>query len=229
MSHDKKSLQHGFTIVELTLSMAFIAMLLLAVALLTSQIGSVYNKGLTLKAVNDAGTFISRDIQQTLNESASSRTRYVNGSDGGRLCANNAVYAWNYGNYISGSSYGLGGRNKIGPTSTKDVRLVRFTGGEFYCTSVAGAYPFIPNDSSARLVHLLDTGDVDLVLHDLSFSSSEVEGDDMQKIYSVSFILGTKDMPSIGATGCRVPTSKVDDVYCAVNQFDFTARAGRQE
>lgn len=228
MNHVNKPSQKGFTIVELTLAMAFIAMLLLAIALLTSQIGTIYNKGLTLKAVNDAGTFISRDIQQTLNTAASSQVMYVSGDgSGGRLCANNMVYAWNYGDRISGS-YGFYGRNRIG-TTTKDVRLVRFIGGSTYCTPMAGVYPYIPTDTSARLVHLLQGGDVELVLHpNLTVSEAEVVGDDQQKIYSISFILGTKDMPGIGANGCVAPTSKVDDVYCAVNQFDFTARAGRQ-
>lgn len=228
MSHvSSKSSQQGFTIVELTLAMAFIAMLLLAIALLTSQISTVYNKGLTLKAVNDAGTFLSRDLQQTLNEAAGSQVRYVNEGDGGRLCANNIVYAWNYGNRISGT-YGFNGRNRIG-TSNEEVRFVRFTGGTIHCTSVAGEYSFLPTDSSARLTHLLKDGDADLVVHpNLTFERSDVAGDDSQTIYSISFILGTRDMPGIGASGCRAPASKVDDVYCAVNQFDFTARAGRQ-
>ena len=225
----RKSEQEGFTIIELSLAMAFIAMLLLAIALLTSQISSVYNKGLTLKSVNDAGLLVSRDLQQTLNTSIPAQVIFRNGDGGGRICANNVVYAWNYAGRISNGTYGFYGRNRLS-TGTEEVRLVRFTGGVSFCTAVMGVYPLIPNDPSARLTQLLNGGDASLVLHpDITFSEAAVNGDDLQRIYSISFILGTAVMPGIGANGCKAPTSKVDDEYCAVNRFDFTARAGNRQ
>jgi hypothetical protein len=62
----------GFTLVELMLSMAFVSLLLLAIALLVIQISNMYNKGLTLRAVNESGQLIASDLQETLNTSVPS-------------------------------------------------------------------------------------------------------------------------------------------------------------
>ncbi len=45
----------GFTIVELTLTMSFVAVLLITIAIVTTNIVTIYQKGLTLKAVNSVG------------------------------------------------------------------------------------------------------------------------------------------------------------------------------
>ena len=45
----------GFTIVELSLAIAFIASLLIFVAVVTSNILAIYQKGLTIKAINSVG------------------------------------------------------------------------------------------------------------------------------------------------------------------------------
>lgn len=52
IARDNKS---GFTIVELTLTMAFIGILLIAIAVITTNILAIYQKGTTLKAVNNTG------------------------------------------------------------------------------------------------------------------------------------------------------------------------------
>lgn len=49
----------GFTIIELMLSMTFLAMLMLVIALTTIQISNIYNKGVTLREVNQAGRSVS--------------------------------------------------------------------------------------------------------------------------------------------------------------------------
>lgn len=45
----------GFTMVELSLTMAFVAVLLITIAVITSNIMTIYQKGLTIKAVNSVG------------------------------------------------------------------------------------------------------------------------------------------------------------------------------
>ena len=58
----------GFTIVELSLAMTFVSMLLLAIAMTAIQAGSLYNKGLVLESVNqagrDIGDMLRRDFMQ---------------------------------------------------------------------------------------------------------------------------------------------------------------------
>jgi type II secretory pathway pseudopilin PulG len=234
MTHHNK----GFTLVELVLSMAFLSMLLLAIALLVLQISSIYNKGLTLKSVNEAGQLISSDIQRTLNTSEPLFVQYVEGTDnsGGRLCAGSTVYAWNFGsdkNDDGFNTYSNGG---------KDVRMVKFTANETtadgpveYCVEDGGSYPLIPNDAT----RLLADGKGNLALHTFTMNNESptefglpVNGDATQRIYRMTMVIGTNEKSiraaTIRATGCEVPTSRVDDEYCAVNEFDFTARAGNR-
>lgn len=50
----KKSLS-GFTITELSLTMSFVAVLLITIAIITTNILAIYQKGTTIKAVNNVG------------------------------------------------------------------------------------------------------------------------------------------------------------------------------
>jgi prepilin-type N-terminal cleavage/methylation domain-containing protein len=63
MNHAKKQ---GFTLIELMLAMAFIAMLLLAIALIILQISTIYNRGLTIKEAVQASSAISSDLSQDI-------------------------------------------------------------------------------------------------------------------------------------------------------------------
>lgn len=65
-----KAKQTGFTIVELTIAMAFVSVLLLAIAMTAMRIAGIYNKGLTMKAVNQSGREVVTDMKRTISESA---------------------------------------------------------------------------------------------------------------------------------------------------------------
>ena len=47
--------QSGFTMVELSITLAFLALLLISIAVITTNIIAIYQKGMTLKAVNSVG------------------------------------------------------------------------------------------------------------------------------------------------------------------------------
>lgn len=227
MSRKHHKQEQGFTLVELSLSMAFIAMLLLGIALLTIQISAIYNKGLTMRSVNESGRLIAKDMQQTLNAAVATKVAFVDDDAGGRLCANNVVYAWNYAGRIN--SNGFSSNQNIYDSGEAGIRLIRFAGGVGYCNASLGSYPAIPSGVDG-LTELLKEGDNTLALHEVTLSENSVAGDESrQKIYAISFILGSNDIERLAADGCRIPQSKVDDTYCVVNQFRFTARAGNME
>lgn len=119
----------GFTLVELTLSMTFIGSLLIIIALTTMQIMSIYNKGLTLKEVNNVSRMVVRDMQQSisgvnafivnyndtngnvvsaesLEEATSKNQHYYQNEKGGRLCTGSYSYAWNFAKTITGVGQG---------------------------------------------------------------------------------------------------------------------------
>lgn len=57
----------GFTIVELTLTMSFVAVLLITIAIVTSNIVTIYQKGLALKAVNSVGRSLIDEFTAAVN------------------------------------------------------------------------------------------------------------------------------------------------------------------
>ena len=109
MNHVDK--QKGFTLIELMLAMGFVSALLIAVAMTVIQIANIYNRGITLKDVNQAGRSIASELQRSIAGSASFNidsgvgSRYIqqslNGKNaGGRLCIGQYSYIWNYGSAI---------------------------------------------------------------------------------------------------------------------------------
>src|ERR1044071_8859022 len=103
----------GFTLVELMLAMTFISLLLIAIALTTIQISNIYNKGITLREVNQAGRSLSDELQRNVSNAvpfdvtpkagnAPLSSKYVvhtgsGNTGGGRLCLGDYSYVWNLG------------------------------------------------------------------------------------------------------------------------------------
>lgn len=244
MNQDNES--NGFTLVELTLSMGFVAALLLAVVLTVIQIGNIYNKGIVLKAVDQVGRFLSNDIKNTISQSTSFSVvaapiplpipntidyKYIKQKDGlghdvgGRLCMGKYSYVWNYGKAINKSYSGLN-KNDSGET-IRFVKVVDDTG--YYCKETApGVYH---NINTSQSTELLKSGDYQTAIH--SFNITEVVPMDpktKQTIYKVSFLLGTNDNESIQDTyqDCKTPkqSSEQDSSYCALNYFQLLVRSG---
>ena len=121
MFQGNKKHQKGFTLVELMLSIGFVGSLLVLIALITIQIMGLYNKGLTLKEVNEVSRVVVRDMQQSITGADAFRINYTDagvqrspvslqeaielGGDadyysnpaGGRLCTGVYTYIWNTG------------------------------------------------------------------------------------------------------------------------------------
>lgn len=226
MSNSKP--RNGFTLVELMLSITFIAVLLLAIAMMTIQMSSIYNKGLTLREANQAGQFVSSEVQRSLNQTYSNAVEAVNlpDSQGGRLCAGGTVYAWNYPDTFTPTER-VDAINKV--DGSADVRFVKFAGTiEQYCeTQGGGSWKALPDTAS----ELLSGGNANIALHSFSLDRVAVPEDNTQTIYTVKIVVGT---PSVGLVTednsllCKAADSK-DDEWCAVNQFEFTARSGNRE
>lgn len=65
----KRTTRSGFTIIELLLSITFVSILLVTIALLISHTIATYQKGVALKTVNSIGLHIIDDISRTVNAS----------------------------------------------------------------------------------------------------------------------------------------------------------------
>lgn len=61
----------GFTMVELSITMAFIAVLLISIAIITTNIMTIYQKGMTIKAVNSVGRGLIEELTSSINAAPS--------------------------------------------------------------------------------------------------------------------------------------------------------------
>ncbi len=225
-----RSNNQGFTIVELTLAMTFLALLMLAIAMVTMQISAIYVKGLTLREVNQSGQQISTDLRDSLSQSVSSVTT-VGDDTGGRLCIDNTVYAWNYAESLGETIGVFNIRTGVSGADATDVRLMKFIrqdSTEYCLIGEDGYYPQLPNTAT----ELLGSGNKDIAIHEASITENTVQGDQSQTVYAVSLLIGTKKTGELidndGAGACD-PSDEVDSDNCAVNRFKFTARSGNKE
>jgi prepilin-type N-terminal cleavage/methylation domain-containing protein len=66
----KQNNKKGFTLIELSLGIAFIGVLLLGIASMILHLSHIYQKGLSLRAVNASGQQIIEDIEKSLNSAS---------------------------------------------------------------------------------------------------------------------------------------------------------------
>lgn len=86
---NKRALQ-GFTLVELTMAIAFIAFMLLFATNVVIQITRLYSKGTAIRQISQAGRQVIGDLGTTLRYSSPVYIETQN-----RLCAGGVTYVWN--------------------------------------------------------------------------------------------------------------------------------------
>lgn len=251
--HSHRNMTSGFTMVELTLAMAFVAVLMLVIASTVIQMGNIYNKGITMKAVEQAGRLITSDIRQTVSQGkvislkenclyqtaanpgtsvapstnvqvASCSNEVPDSTLAGRLCTGKYTYVWNYGDEIRSKNANSAINKYSDPSSPEDkIRLIRIR-------DVEGFYCALPlsdipkQDATELLSGSAMTGtEMDLAIH--NFQIAEVSRSNSQALYSFSMTIGTNDTDFIQTGGdCKTPNQDVQaQNFCAVNIFDFTA------
>ena len=220
----------GFTLVELSLAMTFLSMLLLAIAMLIIQLVHIYDRGVTLRAVSQAGQSVVSDIRNSLNQANPSNVKQIsiNGPRGGRLCTGTISYVWNYGKY--NGSAGTPGDNAYsahlpGGYNKYDVRFARFKDpGSNMCAN--SPMPLSPGSLDYNnATELLSSGDRDLAIQAFALTSHTVAGG--STTYHITLTLATNDQNALSGTQCKPPSDEGSNInFCAINTFDFTARAG---
>ncbi|MDB5161904.1 MAG: hypothetical protein JWM52_412 [Candidatus Saccharibacteria bacterium] len=244
MNHVVKK-QRGFTLIELMLAMAFVAMLLLAIALTIVQIANIYNRGSILREINQNSRSLGDELDSAFRSSSSfslspTDNRYVNNQWGGRLCLGQYSYIWNYGKTLSQVNTN---RNQYSTPNMNDNvykdpnGTVRYEmsfvkvpdAGATYC--VANAQGKYPNISPTGAVELLKLGDHNLVLHDFNIVSSLTSVDTLsgQQLFKISYSIGTNDLNALDLTKtpyvCKAPSVAGADLnYCSIQQFTIVLR-----
>ena len=221
----------GFTIVELMLAMTFISLLLMGIALTTIQISNIYNKGITLREVNQVGRSISEDVNKTISQTnpfnidGGPNTDYISSDAGGRLCAGNYTYVWNLAETLRSTSPGtVTGYNKYISPNTEQIRLVKVNDpGGSLCRN-----PESDIDSS-KSVELLNSSDRNLAIHKFAVVKSTEDTLTNQALYAMNIIIGTNDDSQLDTSNnvCKPPSDGAgNEDYCSVNEFNIVVRAG---
>lgn len=225
--------QSGFTLVELMLSMAFISVMMMAIALCVLQIATIYTRGDTLRQVNQSSRTLAVDLRRTLGEAQASFINLDHVDTHQRFCTGQYTYAWT----TSESAADAGNSNRYTDPAAGEVRFVRITDrGGYYCRlpgSAPGAVTPNVNSpidaSSANPVELLEEGDRSLRVRSLAIRPAAQGAITGQQLYVIRVILGTDAVEAIDTTSntCRAPSEVTSDInYCAVNEFTLTVRAG---
>ncbi len=233
----------GFTLVELMLAMGFVSALLLTIAMTIIQIGALYNRGTTLRDINQASRDVSEDLRRSVSSSGtiSLATDYVltpNATDSvsGRLCLGNYSYIWNYAKAIEANPNDSN-LTKYGSPASSDIPIlvkIPDTPKE-YCKIDSGGliYDNIRAVDVPLTQELLKSGDHELGLHKFKIitpSASAINGEIDQALYSIQFTIGTKKVSALNdtQTACRTADDiNSDPLYCNIQQFTLVVRAGK--
>lgn len=229
----------GFTIIELTLSMAFVSVLLVAIAMTVIQISNVYNRGITLKEVNQAGRSLSTDITNSISAATPFSVdpevgdRYNNSTEfakptivsqewGGALCIGQYSYIYNFGHAISRLDYSRLNYYAGATKTTKTIHFVKiYDPSQIYCETNVANQLTTPVDPT-KATELIGTGVKDIVIHNFVIQTP-IAGDALndavvttgQQLYDISFLIGTNDSDALytGADGdlyCKPPSLSIN-------------------
>lgn len=222
----------GFTIVELSIAIAFLGILMMAIVTLSMTAGKLYVKGNTNKAINQAG----RDIADTIRRDflAAGADKIIHPTDivvsgvptatSGRICVGQVAYLWNSADMLNATSTQASGKRiTIGGTAIKFVRITG-NGVSTYCTLGAVVYPATPTATE-----LLGGSGVEYALHTVSFT--QLAQNNRKGVYHVAYQIGTNDLGTTQTVGGYVSCRPNDSVlanfnYCSVASFDTLVRVG---
>ena len=235
--------RYGFTLVELMLAMAFVSVLLLAIATIAIQAGKLYNRGLTLKSINQSGREISdslrRDFLQAnagkISGNANSAVVMVQagGADrSGRLCLGDYSYVWNVPKAVSGEvKAGAGIITEVGgPHSGRPINFARVIDPDgMLCqkNETTGAYmSTVATDKVTHLLKPAGSNDVVLAIHQMK--AARVAGDSgADSLYRLEFVLGTSQLEAVNTANgtCKPPADNSENLdFCAINSFEMIVR-----
>lgn len=234
MINHKERRSKGFTIIELTLVMAAMSILLLAVLYATLQAGALYDKGITNRTVNQLSRDISDTIRRDFTAVDASMVKTFSGGTGdaqsGRLCLGTVSYLWNTAALLNTDANG-GIKDSSGK---KQVTFVRVDDpGQIYCTQSSGAYP-TTIDSTAKSTSLFSGDGRSFAVYSLKVTPLTDVATSAQGVFDITMTIGTNEPGTTrstgGATQCKPSRGEgnegSDFNYCSIVDLDIIVRAG---
>lgn len=228
----------GFTLIELMLAMTFISILLLAIAMTIIQIGTIYNKGIVVKEINQAARAIGDDLRRTTaaSEAFNIATDFVSTSGGGRLCLGTYSYVWNTVKALENNDVNI---TTFAKANQQPIHLVKVPdSAKLYCSrspSTPGTlvYKQIREADTSTARELIPAGDHALGVTNLSLVPAAAVSDAStgESIYTLNYTLGAGSIEAMNAdqSACLGPGNiKADLTYCTVQPFTLVLRTGNK-
>jgi len=224
------SYKKGFTLIELSIVMAFLSVLLLAILLTTLQMGKIYTKGLTNRNINQIGRDLGDSLRRDFLTASSSRIVIPSAmgsgtATSGRICLGTVSYVWNTADLLNQPNPSAITRGAGTPIVFERV----VDPSNRLCTvQVSGDYV---SDISGMTSTSLLTGDGrSLAVYELAPTLLASSADD--GLYHIKITIGTNDPSTTERDAsqsvlCKPPTDDSADFnYCSVADFDITLRTG---
>lgn len=222
--------RQGFTLVELSLVMAFLSVLLLAILYTTLQMGKLYTKGITNRTINQVGRELSDTLRRDFAGASLNRivVPHVVGEGSalsGRICLGSVSYVWNTVSVVNQPTGTAITRNST-PISLERV----VDGSSQMCTvQDSGSYiTELPSDLPST--SLLSTDARSLAIYAITVSPIATSAE--SGLYEIKMTVGTNDASATQQDGsqsvqCKPPTDSSSDFnYCSVADFDIIVRVG---
>lgn len=224
--------------IEMLLSMTFVAFLMITIALTTISMTKTYQRGIILTQVNSAGREIISDLQRTIAQAPIQHNQQDATHVANAICFGNYSYVWNTGAKLAVNSPSLVKYTGVQGTASPYVRLAKVNDPSKSLCDSGNPVTQVPRDQSTELLPSDSSSGT-------SYGGIAIQGqvdakqliavqDSTQALYRVTFILGTNDQSALdkanankfaAAPSCKPPTD-TDLSYCAVNKFQFLIRAG---
>lgn len=223
--------RRGFTLVELNLSMIFVALLLIGIAALTMHVSRLYQRGILLKDVNYIGREVMSQMRSDIAMADPSSFQHVITPDrGGRICLGNVSYLYN-------TALGLQANDsqtirKGSGASAPPIALVRVNDpSRAWCMSSPLAFN-IPDTSFATVSTLAATELIPrdqfatIAVHHINLPIPTASSDKLA-LHQLSVRLGTSNLAAIDGDTCRPPSESSSDFEaCYVVDYTTVIRTG---
>lgn len=224
----------GFTLVELMISMAFIGILLIVMTLSIIHVSTMYSKGLTIKAINQAG----RDLGDALKRDGANLAGLTvspivqpteQGTGGlGRLCLGSYSYLWNQASALQPGGAPINYRD-----TTTPIVLARVSDPNAgYCKKQTNDnYNTVVDRNNA--VEMLPADKGDFALHALSLDRTPPLGSPLagSSLYDIKYTVGTNQTDTLDGAintldrSCKPPSDTTNNFnFCSINEFEIILR-----
>jgi type II secretory pathway pseudopilin PulG len=202
-----KKTSNGFTIIELLMSMSFLAFMLLFVITASTQVLRTYNKGLTIKDINQSSRTIIDQLARDV--SSSTQPKIYKDALSGRLCTDGATYVWNTIQAPTPNP------NKYkAPNANTGLHFIRTTDPTACGTKKT---PDVPLNTATELLNgqSANVGSQASII-DLNLTPVNT------KLYKLSLILGTSDPAGYTIVAAGTCGPGLQGEFCASASFNTT-------